>query len=284
MAVIAAFVSCLGCAKAETVVSEAPQESPSAVQLTVADVSDANVALEEGKRLLDENQTEKAIEFLQHSVVLNPDLAEGHFNLGIAFALLELQYEQEGVIAESESNTNTNRKGERPKTKSERSFERAVAAYEKWLDKNPQDDAAYFNLGRTFSKLMKDEEAEKAFRQAVKLKPEDSEYQTELGGILVKLAQYHQAIEPLKEAVKLDPENVRAQELLEDAQAGRQRLDFVSPKQDSNKATSNRPSGTSSKPDANTASNSNASPRGTDADTKPRPVSTLKPTPAANRP
>src|SRR5687767_10231344 len=58
------------------------------VEISVANTTDANAALVEGSRLLDENQTERAIEFLEHAVSLNPDLAEAHFKLGIAYSLL----------------------------------------------------------------------------------------------------------------------------------------------------------------------------------------------------
>ncbi len=257
--------------------SEQSSNAEAVSDLSIANITDAKVALAEGTRLLDENQTESAIEFLQHAVSLDPDLAEGHFKLGIAFSLLEMQYEQEGVVTETPSNANTGR----TKPRSERSFERAVTAYEKWLDANPDDDAAHFNLGRTYSKLTKDEEAEKAFKEAVKLKPEDSEYQTELGAILIKLAKYHEAIAPLKKAIELDAENVRAEDLLEDAQAGRQRLDYVSPKPDANKPATNANSSSNSEIDSN--SNTRPPPRPTNTNSRPSVDPSRKPTPAGNR-
>ena len=259
-------------------VQETSPNAEAASELTVANVSDANVALAEGIRLFDENQTEKAIEFLEHAVALDPNLAEGYFRLGIAYSLLEMQYEQQGVITEAPENTNSGRTRKR----SERSFERAVEAYKKWIDANPKDDLAYFNLGRTYSKIMKDEEAEEAFEKAVELKPEDTEYQTELGAILVKLAKYHEAIGPLKKAIELDPENVRAEELLEDAQAGRQRIDYVSkPDANANKAASNKNANANSAPDSN--ANTVSPPRTGNSNSKPPPGPPKKPTPSVNR-
>jgi tetratricopeptide (TPR) repeat protein len=245
----------------------------SASEKSISTITDPTAALAEGGRLLDENQTERAIEYLEHAVSLDPDLAEAHFKLGIAYSLLELQYEQEGVVVERPSNSNN----ARVRSRSEKSFERAVKAYEKWVDAHPEDDNAYYFLGRTYSKLMKDEEAEKAFKQAVKLKSEDTEYQTELGAILVKLAKYHEAIPPLKKAVELDPENVRAEELLEDAQAGRQRIDYVS-KPEANKQMANK----ASNPNSNVAANSNANmaPKAANANTRPKADPTKKPTPS----
>jgi tetratricopeptide (TPR) repeat protein len=229
-----------------------------------ASITDPNAALAEGDRLLDENQTGMAIGAYRRAVELNPELAEGFFKLGIAYALLDMQKEQAGEDFGSSSNA----KG---KSQSEKAFEKAVDAYKKWIEANPKDDVAQFNLGRTYAKLTKDDEAEKAFRQAVKLKPEDTEYQTELGAILIKLAKYREAIEPLKKAIDLDHTNSRAQDLLEDAEAGRQRLDYV-PKKDDNSNGSNKASNVNANTSANsnsaTTPNTNTAPKGPDH-TKP---------------
>ncbi len=249
-----------GCTKAVEVPSEpVASESPA---LSISEITDPNAALTEGKRLLDENRTDLAIEAFNHAVSLNPNLPEAHFQLGIAYSLLEMQQELDGVAPVPESTS----KDGRSKTRSEKAFERAIEAYEKWLDENPKDDVGFYNLGRAYAKLMKDEEAEEAFELAVKLKPEDAEYQTELGGIRVKLADYRQAIEPLKKAVELDPYNVRAQELLEDAEAGRQRIDYVSPKKDTN-----------TQPDGNRSTNSNSNDGTSSNSSAPRSNTNTKP-------
>lgn len=281
MFVLALTVFGAGCSQSPADEAEQPLAESATPELTIESVTDPRIALEEGKRLLDENRTERAIEFLQHAVALDPDLAEAHFQLGIAYALLEMQYEIEGRPIEAET-ANTN--GGPSKTRSERAFERAVMAYEKWIDANPRDHIAYYNLGRTYSKLMKDEEAEMAFKEAVEIKPDDSEYQTELGAIRIKLARYHEAIDPLKKAIELDPENVRAEELLEDAQAGRQRLDYVSPKQDANRQPSNKISNSNTNTAPGSNSNSNSAPRRSNSNATTRTEPSKKPTPSSNRP
>jgi len=215
-----------------------------------ANITDANVALAEGNRLMEENQTEMAIEAFRQAVKLNPDLAEGYFQLGIAYSLLERQMEQSGeMTGPSDGKTKTN---------SQRAFEHAIVAYKKWIEANPTDDVAHFNLGRAYAKLNRDEEAEKAFRQAVKLKPDDTEYQTELGAVLIKLAKYHEAIDPLKKAIELDDQNVRAQDLLEDAEAGRQRLDYIAPKNSNTNANSANSNSSAANSNANMSTNSNS--------------------------
>ncbi len=237
---------------AESSNSNSAQETPVIPPLQIAEITDPNIALAEGNRLLDENQTELAIEALRQAVNLNPDLADAYFKLGIAYSLLDMQMEQAGTLTEP----NTNTKAAKSKSKSEIAFENAVTAYKKWISANPKDDVAQFHLGRAYDKLMKDEDAEKAFKQAVKLKPDDTEYQTELGAILVKLAKYGEATSPLKKAIELDPSNARALDLLDDAQAGRQRVDYRSPKKDGNQATGNKASNSNSTTDSDSDSDS----------------------------
>lgn len=258
-------VACSGTADNTNVANQTAETSP-------ADFADADAALAEGSRLLDDDETDRAIATLNRAVELNPDLAEAYFKLGIAYALVE---SRDAAIVEVQV-TPTPLPGEkRPKvekavkTDSEKAFEKAVEAYKKMLKANDEDAVAHFNLGRAYNKLNEDEEAAKSLKQAVKLSPDDTEYQTELGAILIKLAEYREAIAPLKKALEIDPDNSRAQELLEDAEAGRKRIDFKTEKKDDK---SNR---------SNSNTNVNAAPP--DSNTKTKPPETKPKTPPANR-
>lgn len=226
-----------------------------------AQITDANQALQMGNDLLENNETEKAIDAFLRATELDPDLAEAWFKLGIAYSLIE----KEQAL---EAQTDVNAPGDDQKTgrpNSEKAFKKAIEAYKKIIAQNPDDDVAYFNIGRAYNKLNEDQEAAKALKQAVKLRPEDSDYQTELGAILIKLAQYHEAIPPLKKALELDPENSRAADLLDDAEAGRNRIDYSGPKGNSN-ANAN----------ANANANVNANVGGANSNTS---SNTAKPTP-----
>ncbi|MEO8574984.1 MAG: tetratricopeptide repeat protein, partial [Pyrinomonadaceae bacterium] len=237
-------------------------------------INDANLELAEGNKFLDTGETDKAIDAFDRAVKLNPDLAEAWFKLGIAFALAEKR--DESLEKTETEEPAANKKPAKPN--SEKAFEKAVAAYKKIINANDEDHAAYFNLGRAYNKLNEDEDAAKALKQAAKINPEDTEYQTELGAILIKLAQYHDAIAPLKKALEIDPDNIRAQELLEDAEAGRSRVNYAStPKEDKKKPGDNSNSNSNT-----TAASGNVkvpSPSPSPAFPRPRPTASRSPNP-----
>lgn len=230
--------------------------------------TDAETALAEGNKYFDANATEKAIEAYKQAVKLNPDLAEAYFKLGISYSLIENEKDALQVVDETPTPTPSKAKKSKKAdekvavTDSEKAFESAAKAYEKIIDKDPKNDVAQFNLGRSYNKLNKDKEAEKALRQAAKLKPEDGEYQTEFGAILVKLANYDEAVTVLKKAVSLDDSNSQAQELLEKAESGKKRIDFGVKAAQQQMESSRQKSGRPSKSKDNTA----------DGDDDPPPV------------
>ncbi len=235
--------------------------------------TDANEALAAGDRLLETSETDMAIEAYNQAVALNPEFAEAYFKLGVAYALVEAR---DAAIVDKEEPTPTpDTKDKKPKEKksnSEIAFEKAVERYKKQIAANREDDAAHYNLGRSYNKLNEDEGAAKSLREAVKLKPEDIEYQTELGAILIKLAKYAEAIPALKKALELDPENVKAEELLADAEAGRKRIGFSA----ANKQDGKKNAGSSS-------TNTNAAPSD-NANKSTAPANIVRQPPPVNKP
>lgn len=199
--------------------------------------TDANEALADGKKLIEDAKDEQAIEVLKQAVKLNPDLAEAHFQMGVAYGLIEAK-KKEASGLEGSTNTNTNTKTpvkkvakDAPINESEKAYNEAIKAYQKYLVKNPKDDVAQFNLARCYNKLNKDKEYESAVRKAIKMKPDSSEYQAELGAALIKFAKYQEAIGVLKKALKMDENNSRAESLLEKAEAGNKREQYGKPKE-----------------------------------------------------
>lgn len=246
-----------GCSWSSAPAANSNSELASAPENPAANVTDANEALNEGIRLLEAGDVEAAILYLERAAELAPDLGDAYFQLGIAYGLRQMQANQAGKEIEPAFGED----GKPRKTSSERAFEKAIEAYKKAVKDDPNNDAAFFNMGRAYAKLMKDEEAEDAFKKAVALKPDDPIYQMELGAIRIKLAKYAEAISPLKKAIELDPDNVRADELLEEAEAGRRRVEYQSPKENANATAANRSSNTAANIDRTEDGASNAGPK-----------------------
>jgi tetratricopeptide (TPR) repeat protein len=176
--------------------------SPAAVE----NYTDANAALDAGKKFFAENEFENSVAALEQAVKLDANLAEAHFQLALAYENLEKE------------------------TEAQKSYKDAIKLYQKHLAKNPKDAVANYNVGLAYNKINDDLKAEKALRQAAKLTPEDSEYGFELGQVLIKLAKYDEAIPVLKKALEIDPENLRIESALDRAQAGKKRVDAAKPK------------------------------------------------------
>ncbi|MGD9560775.1 MAG: tetratricopeptide repeat protein [Pyrinomonadaceae bacterium] len=192
-------------------------------------------ALLAGNRLFDAGETERAIDAYLQAVKMDPDLADAYFKLGVAYSLVESEIEMVNDIDPNSTPEPTSKKAQEKKKNSEKAFESAVTAYKKIIAANAENDAAHFYLGLAYNKLNEDEDAARSLREAVKLKPENAEYQTELGAVYIKLAKYREAVAALKKAAELDPENLEAVDLLDKAEAGKKRIDFVPPKKDDDK-------------------------------------------------
>jgi len=236
-------------------------------------ISDANQALELGNQLLENNETERAIDALLRATELNPDLAEAWFQLGIAYALIE---KEQAVNAENDANLSNDNSAKPVKPNSEKAFRKAIEAYKKLVSQEPDNAEALYNLGRAYNKLNQDEDAAKSLKQAVRVNPDEPEYQTELGAILIKLAQYREAIAPLKRALELDPENSRAADLLEDAEAGRTRIDYVPPKNTNGNVNANA--------NANVGANANTANATVNTNSVAKPTPVAKQTPKPEKP
>ncbi|HMQ03643.1 MAG TPA: tetratricopeptide repeat protein [Pyrinomonadaceae bacterium] len=248
--------------------------------VTGGEFANASDALAEGTRLFDTGETEKAIEALLAAVKLDPDLAEAWFKLGVAYALIELDIDSNLETTVTPTPEPGTKKPAEKKRNSERAFESAVEAYKKLITTNSDDDVAHFYLGLTYNKLNEDEAAARSIREAVRLKPENVEYQLRLATVLMKLAKFAEAERALKKALELEPDNVEAEDLLEKAEAGRKRIDFIPPKKDektgaSNTANANADSNTTSdnKPPTS-VTNSKPSPVNSNPRSTPRPSRT----------
>ncbi len=156
--------------------------------------------LERGKELYRNDQDAEAVLAFQEAVRLDPDLAEAHFRLGLG-------YESIGKREEAETE-----------------YKKAVSAYKKYLEHNDGDAEAHYALGQTYAGLGQYTEAIREYREATKLKEDDPDIYYDLGVALSKLAQYDAAAAAFSKSLEIDPDYYRAQDGLDEAKEGSQRI------------------------------------------------------------
>jgi tetratricopeptide (TPR) repeat protein len=156
--------------------------------------------LEKGKQLYRDDQDSAAAEAFQQAIQLDPDSPEPHFRLALSYEALNKAQE-----AEAE-------------------YKKAVESYKKYLESRPDDAEAHYNLGQTYANLHQYSDAIREYRQAVKLKDNDADMYYDLGMALTRLAQYSEAVSAFSRSLEIDPENYRAEDALEEAKEGVQRI------------------------------------------------------------
>ncbi|HEY8224257.1 MAG TPA: tetratricopeptide repeat protein [Pyrinomonadaceae bacterium] len=156
--------------------------------------------LEKGKNLYRDDQDSAAAEAFQQAIQLDPDLPEAHFRLG-------LSYEALNKVEEAEAE-----------------YKKAVESYKKYLESHPDDAEGHYNLGQTYANLHQYSDAIREYRQAVKLKDNDADMYYDLGMALTRLAQYNDAVSAFSKSLEIDPENYRAEDALEEAKEGVNRI------------------------------------------------------------
>ncbi len=167
---------------------------------TEGDRSQARVYLDQGKQLYHDDADEKAVEAFQQALKLDPDLAEAHFRLGLAFDAVGKEQEAEDA------------------------YKKAIEKYKKYLEANSKDAEARYNLGQAYAGLRLYTEAVREYRQAARLKDNDADIYYDLGTALTKLAQYDEAVAAFSKSLEIDPENYRAEDELEEAREGVKRI------------------------------------------------------------
>jgi tetratricopeptide (TPR) repeat protein len=160
----------------------------------------ARAFVEEAKELYRTDQDEKAVETLQQAIKLDPEMAEAYFRLGLAYVAVGKDQE------------------------AEEAYKKAIEKYKKYLAENSKDAESHYNMGQAYAGLHLYSEAVREYRQATRLKDDDADIFYDLGTALSRLAQYDEAVASFSKSLEIDPNNTRAEDALEEAREGVQRI------------------------------------------------------------
>ncbi len=127
-----------------------------------------------GNVLTDRGKLPEAIQHLEQSIRLKPNMAEAHYSLGNALA-------REGKISE------------------------AIQYYEQAIQLKPDYAAAYDLLGNALASQGRVPEAIKNYERAIELKPENAEAYNNFGSALILEGRIPEATEKYEKAVALRP-------------------------------------------------------------------------------
>ena len=142
------------------------------------------------------------------ALVLNPNFAEAHSNLGVvltelgrleeATAACHKALELKPDLAEAYNNLGN-------AFKDQGKLKEAVTAYRKALELKPNYPAAHASLGNMFKNQGKLKEAVAAYRKALELKPDYAEAYNNLGNVFKDQGKLEEAVAAYRRALELKP-------------------------------------------------------------------------------
>ena len=140
---------------------------------------DADAHYNIGTVLQKQNKLEEAIEAYSKALAIKPDDADTHYNIGIVFHGLN-------------------------------KLEEAIEAYNKALAIKPDYAAAYYNMGIVFQKQIKLEEAIEAYNKAIAIKPDHADAYFNMGTALKDQGKFEEAIAFYNKAIAIKPDYAAA--------------------------------------------------------------------------
>lgn len=89
-------------------------------------------------------------------------------------------------------------------------YEKAIVAYKRAIEINPDSTEVHFHLGMAYSSLGKYKEAVEAYTRAVRIKPDYAAAYYNLGHAYSNLNRHDKAIKAFRQSIQYEPENVEA--------------------------------------------------------------------------
>jgi len=89
-------------------------------------------------------------------------------------------------------------------------YEKAIVAYKRAIELNPDSTEAYYHLGMSYSSLGKYKEAVEAYTRAIRIKSDYAAAYYNLGHAYSNLNRHDKAIKAFRQSIQHEPENVEA--------------------------------------------------------------------------
>ncbi len=156
---------------------------------------------------------DEALVHFQKALVINPDYAEAHDNLGNALFQMgqadeALVHFQKALVINPDYAEAHNNLGEALRQKGQ--ADEAMTHYQRALIINPDFAEAHYNLGNAFIQKSRVDEAMSHYRTALRLKPDFAEAHKDLGNAFIQKGQAREAVAHYEEAVRINPKNLIA--------------------------------------------------------------------------
>jgi tetratricopeptide (TPR) repeat protein len=155
----------------------------------------------------------KAIEYLNNSIKLQPDLAMAYYNRGIAY-YRPGQYQRaiedynEAIRLQPDYASAYVNRGHAYKNLGQ--YQRAIEDFNNAIRLKPDDADVYINRGFVYDKLGKQQLAIEDYDNTICLKPDFALAYNNRGNAYNNLGQPHRAIEDFNEAIRLQPDLTQA--------------------------------------------------------------------------
>jgi len=158
-------------------------------------------------------QKDAAVESYKKAVLLKPDYAKAHYNLGGALQEIgqlddAVKGYESAIALEPENAEAHNNLGNVYRELEQ--LDAAINCYEKALVINPNYVQAHYSLGLSFQGLGKLEDTVKSYEQVIAIKPDFAGMHNNLGNVYKELGELGAAIKSYEKAIAIQPDFVEA--------------------------------------------------------------------------
>ena len=154
-----------------------------------------------------------AVKNYEKAIIIKPDYAKAHFNLGGAFQDIgqlssSVKSYEKSIFVEPSYAEAHNNLGNVLRELGQ--LDSAISYYEKALAINPKYIEAHYSLGSIYEEIGQLNSAVKCYEKVLVIKPEFSKMHNNLGVILQNQGQLNDAVKHLEEAITLSPDFAEA--------------------------------------------------------------------------